>query len=196
MSRTLDAPVPTPKSALPPGPNSPAWRQLVRFAGDPLGLFDECHSRFGDAFTLDIAGYGRFVMLSDPEAVREVFRGDPEALHSGEANEILSATVGALVGPRARRRTARAAAAGPGPADEGRAACGCSSTRCGSRRSRPSAPGRSARRSRRCRRYGGSPSGSSSAPAWASPPGRSSTPSSGRSRSSSRTAGNAMRWCS
>jgi cytochrome P450 len=33
-------------------------------------------------------------MLSDPEAVREVFRGDPDALHSGEANEILSATVG------------------------------------------------------------------------------------------------------
>jgi len=79
---------------LPPGPSSPAWWQLVRFAGDPLRLLDECHRRYGDAFTLDIAGNGRFVMLSDPETVREVFRGDPDVLHSGEANALFTATVG------------------------------------------------------------------------------------------------------
>jgi cytochrome P450 len=33
-------------------------------------------------------------MLSDPEAVRDVFRGDPSVLHSGEANAIFRATVG------------------------------------------------------------------------------------------------------
>jgi cytochrome P450 family 135 len=91
-SRTF--PAPAPASALPPGPKSPAWWQLVRFAGDPLGLLDECHRRYGDAFTLDIAGNGRFVMLSDPEVVREVFRADPAVLHSGEANELFTATVG------------------------------------------------------------------------------------------------------
>jgi cytochrome P450 len=53
-----------------------------------------CHRRYGDAFTLDVAGNGRFVMLSDPEVVREVFRGDPEVLHSGEANALFIATVG------------------------------------------------------------------------------------------------------
>jgi cytochrome P450 len=79
---------------LPPGPESPSWWQLIRFAGDPLGLLEECHRRHGDAFTLDIAGNGRFVMLSDPGAVREVFRGDPDVLHSGEANELFIATVG------------------------------------------------------------------------------------------------------
>src|SRR6476646_5435590 len=83
-----------PKAALPSGPKDPAWWQLVRFAGDPLGLLDECHRRYGDAFTLHVAGNGRFVMLSDPEAVREVFRGDPDVLHSGEANSIFTATVG------------------------------------------------------------------------------------------------------
>ncbi len=81
-------------SDLPPGPRSPAWWQLVRFAGDPLGLLDECHRRYGDAFTLRVAGNGRFVMLSDPEVVREVFRGDPDVLHSGEANSLFIATVG------------------------------------------------------------------------------------------------------
>jgi unspecific monooxygenase len=92
MSQTLaSAPAIT---ALPPGPQSPGWWQLFRFAHDPLGVLDEGHRNHGDAFTLNIAGYGRFVMLSDPETVREIFRGDPDVLHSGEANEILSATVG------------------------------------------------------------------------------------------------------
>jgi len=83
-----------PARALSPGPKSPAWWQLLRFAGDPLRLLDACHRRYGDAFTLNVAGNGLFVMLSDPEAVREVFRGDPEVLHSGEANTLFTATVG------------------------------------------------------------------------------------------------------
>jgi cytochrome P450 len=57
------------------------------------GLLDECHSRYGHAFTLLVAGQGRFVMLSDPEAVRAVFQGDPEP-HSGEANSLFTATIG------------------------------------------------------------------------------------------------------
>lgn len=81
-------------TSLPPGPKAPAWWQLVRFAGDPLTLLDECHRRFGDEFTLDIAGNGRFVMLSDPKVVRDVFQGDPSVLHSGEANSLFTATVG------------------------------------------------------------------------------------------------------
>jgi len=92
MSQTLASP--TSVSALPPGPTSPAWWQLLRFAHDPLGVLDECLLLHGDAFTLNQAGYGRFVMLSDPETVRDIFRGDPDVLHSGEANEILSATIG------------------------------------------------------------------------------------------------------
>src|SRR5262245_21118467 len=93
MSQKLAPPTPS-VLGLPPGPESPAWWQLVRFAGDPLGLLDECHRRFGDAFTLDVAGNGRFVMFADPETVRDVFRGDPAVLHSGEANEMFTATVG------------------------------------------------------------------------------------------------------
>jgi cytochrome P450 len=56
------------------------------------------------------ADYGRFVMLADPGAVRDVFRGDPQVLHSGEGNEFLSVSVGStsvLVldgAPHARQR--------------------------------------------------------------------------------------------
>jgi cytochrome P450 len=92
MSQTLVAS--TSASGLPPGPGAPAWWQLVRFTHNPLRLLDECHHRFGDAFTLDVGGPGKFVMLSDPETVREIFRGDPDVLHSGEANEILRPSLG------------------------------------------------------------------------------------------------------
>ncbi|MFN0053102.1 MAG: cytochrome P450 [Planctomycetales bacterium] len=79
---------------LPPGPRTPSWWQLIRFSGDLLRLLDESQRQFGDTFTLRIAGNGRFVMISDPQAVREVFLGDPEVLHSGEANALFIATVG------------------------------------------------------------------------------------------------------
>jgi cytochrome P450 len=80
--------------ALPPGPRSPKLWQLLRYAHNPLPFLEECGRRFGPAFTIRFAGYGPFVMLSDSDAIREVFRGDPRTLHSGEANEFLSLTVG------------------------------------------------------------------------------------------------------
>lgn len=86
--------VPASTPSLPAGPSSPAAWQLLRFAGSPLAMLDECQRRYGDTFTLNIAGNGRFVMLSDPKAVRDVFQGDSNVLHSGEANSLFIATVG------------------------------------------------------------------------------------------------------
>jgi len=79
---------------LPPGPKSPAFWQLVHYTHSPLSFFDACARRFGDPFTVRWAGYGTFVMLASPEAVKDVFRGDGYALHSGEGNEFLTASVG------------------------------------------------------------------------------------------------------
>lgn len=59
-----------------------------------MSFFDKCRREYGDTFTVRWAGYGTFVMLSSPSAVRDVFRGDPDVLYSGEANEFLSVTVG------------------------------------------------------------------------------------------------------
>ena len=41
-----------------------------------------------------LAGFGTLVILTDGEAIKDVFRGDPHALHSGEGNEFLSLSVG------------------------------------------------------------------------------------------------------
>jgi cytochrome P450 len=59
-----------------------------------LPFLEECARRFGDPFTVHWAGYGRFVMLTAGDAIQDVFRGDPHVLHSGEGNEIFTATVG------------------------------------------------------------------------------------------------------
>ena len=79
---------------LPPGPRSSAVRQFLRYSHSPLPFLEACARRFGDPFTVRWAGYGMFVMLASPEAVKDVFRGDPHALHSGEGNAFLAASVG------------------------------------------------------------------------------------------------------
>ncbi len=86
--------MPNPFASLPPGPRTSAIRQLWRYSHSPLPFLEECARRYGDAFTVHWAGYGRFVMLTAADAIKDVFRGDPHALHSGEGNEIFTATVG------------------------------------------------------------------------------------------------------
>jgi len=45
-----------------------------------------CRRRFSSLATMRIAGLGRFVLVWEPELVREVFTGDPDVLRGGEAN--------------------------------------------------------------------------------------------------------------
>jgi cytochrome P450 len=93
-SRTMTQLLARSRVGLPPGPDDSPWWQLVRFTHDPLGVLADSRRRYGDTFSLDIARRGRYVMFGDPEAVREIFRGDPEVLHSGEANQLFTLTVG------------------------------------------------------------------------------------------------------
>jgi cytochrome P450 len=55
---------------------------------------EECRRRYGDSFTLKIANEGRWVFITDPEAVKQVFTGDPRLLHAGEANVVLLPVLG------------------------------------------------------------------------------------------------------
>jgi cytochrome P450 len=53
-----------------------------------------CQDRYGDMFTLRIAYEGTWVILADPEAIKQVFTGDPRVFHAGEGNEILAPLLG------------------------------------------------------------------------------------------------------
>ena len=80
--------------SLPPGPSYPRPLQTLGWVKRPMAFMERCRERYGDAFTLRIAHEGTWVLLSDPEAVRQVFTGDPRLLHAGEANVVLLPVLG------------------------------------------------------------------------------------------------------
>lgn len=57
---------------------------MLRFLRDPLRLYEECHARYGDLFTLQL-GSRRMVMACAPELVKAIYRADPEVLAAGAA---------------------------------------------------------------------------------------------------------------
>jgi cytochrome P450 family 135 len=80
--------------SLPPGPSYPRALQTLGWVKRPMAFMERCRERHGDAFTLRIANEGDWVLLSDPEAVKQVFTGDPRLLHAGEANVVLLPVLG------------------------------------------------------------------------------------------------------
>src|SRR4051812_33537344 len=81
-------------SMLPPGPPLPAalqtvfvWRWWDRY-------LKAARRRYGDVFTLRIAGFGAVVYLADADHIREVFRGAPSVMHAGEANRFMVGVLG------------------------------------------------------------------------------------------------------
>jgi cytochrome P450 len=82
------------EAGLPPGPQALGRKQAVTWIRRPGDLLDECSQRYGDPFTLHLWRLPPIVVLSDPGAVRDVFRGDPQVLRSGEANAALQAALG------------------------------------------------------------------------------------------------------
>jgi cytochrome P450 len=81
---------------MPPGPNLPPALQMFRWIRDPFSVMEECHSRFGDAFTLRIPGFASgLVLLSDPDVAKEVFALGAGESHAGKGNLVLKPFLGA-----------------------------------------------------------------------------------------------------
>jgi cytochrome P450 len=59
-----------------------------------MPFMERCRESYGDVFTLRIASEETWVLLADPDAVKQVFTGDPRLLHAGEANVILRPLLG------------------------------------------------------------------------------------------------------
>jgi cytochrome P450 len=60
----------------------------------PMPYMERCRRRYGDVFTLRIAQEETWVLLAHPDAVKQVFTGDPAVLHAGKANGILRPWMG------------------------------------------------------------------------------------------------------
>jgi cytochrome P450 len=79
---------------LPPGPRLPAVWQTILAWRRPTALLERCRERYGRRFTLRVLGQPPFVVLSDPEDIKQVFMASPEVLHPGEGVRVLESIVG------------------------------------------------------------------------------------------------------
>jgi cytochrome P450 len=98
-SATVDAPAAPPHASaatpgLPPGPSAPRAVQTLAWTLRTGPFLDRNRARYGDMFTIRIGDEPPWVVLSDPDAVKQVFTGDPRLLHAGEANVILKPILG------------------------------------------------------------------------------------------------------
>jgi cytochrome P450 len=83
---TLPRPALGSSTALPPGPRTPGFVQLVGYARDPLGFLSVLQRRHGDIFSVRFPYFGRIVYVAEPQLVKALFTGDPAVFHAGEAN--------------------------------------------------------------------------------------------------------------
>ena len=72
--------------ALPPGPRWPAVIQTVALLRSGQGWVERAAQRYGDLFTIRTLIFGAQVLTSDPELIKQIFTGDTDVLHAGEAN--------------------------------------------------------------------------------------------------------------
>lgn len=95
QSASLVSSSPQSAPSLPPGPKQPAFLQILRWIRHPIAFMEECARRYGDCFTIRFPfGPGTLVFFSNPEAIKEIFTGDPDQLRAGEANVVVRPLLG------------------------------------------------------------------------------------------------------
>ncbi len=58
----------------------------------PIQFLERNHRRYGEFFTIKLAGFNA-VVITDPAVIKQVFTGDPDVLHAGEANAAALETI-------------------------------------------------------------------------------------------------------
>jgi cytochrome P450 len=79
---------------LPPGPRAPAAIQTLAWWNRTIPFLERCRARYGRRFTIRLLGTPPFVMISEPEQIREVFTAPADVLHPGEGARVLEPIVG------------------------------------------------------------------------------------------------------
>src|SRR3954464_12014919 len=82
------------EGTLPPGPKLPKFVQTAAFLLAGRRFIDATRKRYGDVVTMSTAFDSRFVMVFDPDLLKQVFRAPPDRLRAGEANALLGQILG------------------------------------------------------------------------------------------------------
>jgi len=81
---------------LPPGPSEPPVVQTARWLLRPISFMESCRRRFGETFSVRFLGFrSPMVMLSEPQAIRDLYTGRGHGLPPGRGVALLP-----VVGPR------------------------------------------------------------------------------------------------
>jgi cytochrome P450 family 110 len=80
-------------SQLPNCITSPSWWQLMNWIADPLGFQDRYSRKYGDIFTMRLSGMGSYVVISNPQAIQEIFSQDSK-FDIGRGNALAEPLVG------------------------------------------------------------------------------------------------------
>ena len=72
----------------------PVFLQGMGWWHRPTAFMERCRARYGKRFTIKLPGQPPFVMISDPEELKEIFKAPPDVLHPGEGARILEPILG------------------------------------------------------------------------------------------------------
>ncbi len=79
---------------LPPGPRTPRALQTLGWWTRPAAYLERCRARYGRRFTIRLLGQSPFVIISDPDEIKQIFTAPPDVLHPGEGARILEPIIG------------------------------------------------------------------------------------------------------
>jgi cytochrome P450 len=79
---------------LPPGPRAPSVIQGMAWWNRPTAWMEHCRAKYGKRFTIRLPSQPPFVMISDPDQLKQLFTAPPDVLHPGEGARILEPVVG------------------------------------------------------------------------------------------------------
>ena len=79
---------------LPPGPRSPGLIQGMAFWTRPLSFLERCRAKYGKRFTMRVPGTPPFVMLTEPDQIKEIYTAPPDVLQPGVGARVLQPLVG------------------------------------------------------------------------------------------------------
>src|SRR3954447_19747668 len=80
--------------ALPPGPRMPVFLQGMGWWSRPTAFMERARAKYGKRFTIRLPGQPPFVMISEPDQLKEVFTAPPDVVHPGGGASILQPILG------------------------------------------------------------------------------------------------------
>ncbi len=83
------------RELLPPGPRVPGALQMVATWKRPAASLERLRRRYGTRVTVQLPFQPPFVILSDPDEIKQLFTAAPDVVHPGEGARVLEPIVGA-----------------------------------------------------------------------------------------------------